>query len=102
MLAALESFDQRCVTACKGRVVQLDLTIIEGARCINPWSGEHQHPANIGGQDKMPGWAHQMSAQNAAIGECLLYYIIASLLHPHPKRPFCAREILSLDSAQPL
>ena len=32
--------------------------------------GEFKQPANIFGSYKMPGWAHHVSTQDRAIGEC--------------------------------
>src|SRR5947209_6177195 len=50
----------------------------------------------------MPGGAHDVRAQNCAIGKRLLNVVVRYAWQAQAKRPFCSREILSLDCPQPL
>src|SRR6266702_4089943 len=50
----------------------------------------------------MPGGAHDVRAKNSAIGKRLLNVVVRHAWQAQAKRPFCRREILGLDSTEPL
>jgi len=82
--------------------VQFLLAMIVRAQGMDARSGERQHPANILGHHKVPGWPHHMGSQDLSIREGLIDGGISQAPGPLSNPPFGICILLGLDSAKPL
>jgi len=82
-------------------IVEFQAAVVGGHFAVQPGGRKGQHPAQIFGQHKMPGGAHDVRAHNFAGVEGGLHTGGGERGRAQPQRPFGAFVILRLDRAQP-
>ena len=92
--------DRRAGAAQRSRV-QLELLVSIRQPGLEARRGQGEEPADVGGQDEVPGRSQQVGAQDGAVVERPLHVFVDRGSHPRTERPLRGRIVLGLDGTKP-
>ncbi len=84
------------------REIQFEHSVPVGQTTMNSRGRQLEHPVQVRGGDEVPGWPHDMRAEDAPVVERALDAGVGrAIRHPQRERPFRGRIVLCLHGTEP-